>query len=181
MPYTCDLHSVGVLAVDAADPVRYLLIERSDGKGHAPVAGHVFDNHSGPREAARAEMAEEAGLAVVSLTLAAEGWMPNRCSGHIPEGCRPGHYWWIFEARVTGELDPCPEETRGAQWATATHLQHLAHQTVSYAHGNYPAPGLEPVWCHWLDHLGVISLSFKQREHVAALAATVPTTTSEGR
>ncbi|MGP4030221.1 NUDIX domain-containing protein [Actinomadura sp. 3N407] len=149
----CDGHSVGVIVVD--DYGRILIGDRADGAGAAPIAGHVYDAHSGPRSAAAAEVAEEVGLTVTRLTYLTSGWRANRCRrGDGPDG--PGHTWYLYRARAAGELQVDPDSYRNMRWAGPGELRTLAVRTLDYARGQVPpaewaeAPGIEPVWVLWL-------------------------------
>ncbi|MEV4258736.1 NUDIX hydrolase [Spirillospora sp. NPDC049652] len=164
LPKRCDNASVGVVITDPAG--RFLMFDRvTFPAGVAPVAGHVFDEHEGYADAARAEVAEELGLTVTGLEATrVGGWRSNRCR-RVPGSRGTGHQWQIFTATVTGALAPSVRETRNARWVTANEMQELAHRTTEYAvglltTGEFTArPGLEPVWCRWMADLGVIRLS----------------------
>ncbi len=156
----CDNASVGVLIADQAG--RLLMFERvRPPLGTAPPAGHV-DDHGGYESAAAAEVAEEVGLTVVSLDLVAEGWRGNRCRREAgPFGV--GHYWRVYAATVTGELDPDAAEARNAGWYTPAEVREPAARTVVYATGGTTTsefaaqPGIEPVWLRWLTAAGVVA------------------------
>lgn len=175
MPGGCDNASVGVLITD--DRGRYLMFDRNTPPdGCAPCAGHVFDEHTGYTDAARAEVAEELGLNAGRLTpLPAGGWRHNRCNrGPGPLGT--GHRWKIYQAEVSGELNPSPRETRNARWLTLREIQRLADRTAVYAHGRISAgdfaaaPGIEPVWVAFLADLHLITMNpgeLEDIEHVA--------------
>lgn len=164
LPKRCDNASVGVVITDPAG--RFLVFDRATfPAGVAPVAGHVFDEHEGYADAARAEVAEELGLTVAGLeTTHVGGWRSNRCR-RLPGSRGTGHQWQIFTATVTGTLAPSARETSSARWVTAEEIQGLARRTAEYATGllttvEFTArPGLEPVWCRWMAALGVIRLS----------------------
>jgi hypothetical protein len=183
----CDGASAGVMISDLEG--RWLMFERVKfPPGVAPVAGHVWDEHAGPgadpdeayEAAARAEVAEEVGLAVVSLVdTGIGGWRPNRC--RRPAGpAGTGHQWRIYRATVTGELAPSPTETRHPRWLTRAHLQQLAQVTVAYARGaldqeDWAArPGIEPVWVQWLVQLGLVDVHPGDLVLVDRLAAGGP-------
>jgi ADP-ribose pyrophosphatase YjhB (NUDIX family) len=151
----CDHKSVGIL-VRKND--RLLLIERRRPPyGFAPPAGHVDGRQI--ESAAVSELAEEVGLKAVSLTCVAQGRRQNKCR-------RMGgdwHDWWIFEATVTGEIDPNPKEVGQVIWCTEIELQSLAERTQRYKRGLVSAlawqadPGLEPVWLDWLLEIGELN------------------------
>jgi len=164
MPTTCCNTSVGVIITDIAG--RLLLIERADGRGVAPVAGHALDTHPSWADAARTEVAEEVGLTVTSLTdTGVGGWRPNQCGRDLPGLRGVGHEWRIYRADVSGALTPDPRETRGAAWYTLGQVQTLADATIQAAAGKHEdSRQLEPVWVEWLSDLGLITIS---REGVA--------------
>ncbi|MFC3981410.1 NUDIX hydrolase [Streptosporangium jomthongense] len=174
MTKICDRYSVGVL-ITSQD--RYLMFERATPPvGIAPVAGHV-DDHGIPADAARAEVFEEVGLTVDSLSLVTSGWRPNRCRRPVPAGGLPGHYWTIFQAQVSGTLNSSAREARNARWLDRPEIQRLAARTVSYAYGAISAaefsaaPGLEPVWLEWLHEAGIVEVTDDALTRVEDLAA----------
>lgn len=172
----CDNASVGVLLCD--EHGRWLMLERATfPAGVAPVAGHVFDDHAGYEDAARAEVAEELGLTVTSLELLpVGGWRPNRCRRR-PGSRGVGHQWQVYRATVTGTLTPSARETRNVRWHSAAELQQLAGVTVAYANGHItPAefedrPGIEPVWVQWLSDYDLISVTPEDLAAIDRLAA----------
>jgi 8-oxo-dGTP pyrophosphatase MutT (NUDIX family) len=156
----CDHTSVGILI---SCPRGLLVFERATSPhGISPVAGHI-DQHGGPEQAARAEVAEEVGLTVVRLQLLLDQWRPNRCR-RAPTGPAVGHHWWIFRGEVSGEVYPSTREVREPRWANPDRLQQLASRTVAHACGHLSRhefeqqPGLEPVWCRFLHSLGFLAL-----------------------
>jgi 8-oxo-dGTP pyrophosphatase MutT (NUDIX family) len=172
---TCDNTSVGVIITNAAGD--YLMFERATfPPGVAPVAGHV-DTHGTVRDAAEAEVREEVGLTVVSLSEITSGWRNNRCR-RLPGPRGVGHQWTVFHAVVTGDLAPSVRETRNVRWIPAADLQALADRTSAYAFGfvtdaDFAArPGLEPVWGQWLDAAGAIDLSPGELRNIDRLANT---------
>jgi ADP-ribose pyrophosphatase YjhB (NUDIX family) len=151
----CDHTSVGILIWRDG---RLLIIERrKPPPGFAPPAGHV-DDHGSYEDAATAEVQEEVGLEVVSLSLLGEGRRDNPC--RRVDGT--WHYWKIFEAQVTGTPKRSYEETKGLMWADGETLQKLANRTLAWQAKKLSdqqwiaSPGLEPVWFHWLSELRVI-------------------------
>lgn len=174
MTSICDRYSVGVLIVQDD---HLLMFERATPTvGVAPVAGHV-DDHGLPADAARAEVFEEVGLTVTSLSFVTSGWRPNRCRRQVPAGNVPGHYWTVFRAEVSGALTPSLRETRNASWLDRSEIQLLAARTVSYAYGAInetefaAAPGLEPVWLEWLYEAGIVEVTDDALARVDELAA----------
>ncbi|RCV49723.1 NUDIX domain-containing protein [Marinitenerispora sediminis] len=159
----CCGSSIGVIIRD--EHGRYLMIERGWWPvGHAPVAGHVYDQHADPVAAALAEVEEEVGLTVVDLKpVLGPVHLPNLCAS-LPAEPTPGHTWWVVEATVTGTLRPAEGETKGARWYTPGQVQALAQRTIDHARGvvgteEFTAhPGLEAVWIdllHRASHLEV--------------------------
>lgn len=159
----CDNASVGVLAERNG---RWLFIWRNTFPfSVAPVSGHVFDEHGSYRDAAVAEMREEAGLTVEGLfPTGAGGWRPNRCRRE-PGPAGTGHLWEVYRATVSGDLAPSPREVRLARWLSAPQMQLLANRTMLRAQGRVSdgswdeSPGIEPVWTGFLATLGMIRMS----------------------
>lgn len=175
MPGRCDNASVGVLITDGDG--RYLMFDRNTPPaGCAPCAGHVFDEHASYTDAARAEVAEELGLRAGHLTpLPAGGWRDNRCNrGPGPLGT--GHQWRIYQAEVSGQLNPSPRETRNTRWLTLREIQRLADRTAAHAHGRISAgefaaaPGIEPVWVAFLADLHLITMDPGDLEAIERVA-----------
>jgi ADP-ribose pyrophosphatase YjhB (NUDIX family) len=172
----CDNLSVGVLITD--DQGRYLLFRRARPPvGVAPPAGHV-DDHGSAEDAARAEVAEEVGLTVMSLTRVAHGWRDNACRRRPgPRGV--GHEWTVYRADVTGGLVSDTQEASDARWYTTREIQSLADRTVAYALGEVDedrfvaAPGLEPVWVEFLAVAAVIDVAPSDLVVVDRLAQSV--------
>jgi 8-oxo-dGTP pyrophosphatase MutT (NUDIX family) len=173
----CDNESVGVIVAD--DHGRYLLFRRARPPvGIAPVAGHV-DDHASVEDAARAEVAEEVGLAVTALTPLIVRWRRNICRRrHGPLG--PGHNWTVYRAQVAGTLTASPDEARDAQWYSLAELAHLAERTVAHARGELTAaqfaanPGIEPVWLDFLHQLGFVRVNPADLAAVDQLASQSP-------
>jgi hypothetical protein len=159
----CDNASVGII-IKGHDG-RYLFFDRKTfPPGTASAAGHVFDEHSGYRDAAAAEVNEELGLTVETLTLLSGGWRGNKCRRRPgPRGV--GHQWEIYLAEVSGELNPSTRKTKNVRWLTQSQLQKLTDRTVAYADGRVTdaqftaQPGIEPVWVQWLADAGLITAS----------------------
>jgi 8-oxo-dGTP pyrophosphatase MutT (NUDIX family) len=173
MRKVCCNTSVGVLISDGP---RHLLLTRPDGKGVAPVAGHVLDEHSSYEDAARAEAREEVGLTVTALTPVTGGWRANRC-GRAPGPRGHGHDWRVFLATEwSGAVVPSRRETRAVDWYGPAELQDLANRTCTAAQGRTTRhaweddPGLEGVWCRWLADAGLITLSEAQLAAIEAFA-----------
>jgi 8-oxo-dGTP pyrophosphatase MutT (NUDIX family) len=177
MAKLCDNASVGVLV--RGEGGRWLVFDRvSFPPGAAPCAGHVFDEHAGYEDAARAEVREELGLHVETLELTrAGGWRPNRCR-RDPGPSGVGHDWRVYLATVSGVLAPSPRETRNARWLDAAGLQRLADRTAAWAHGKVPdgefatEPGIEPVWAAFLAELGIVTISAADLAAIEASLAT---------
>jgi ADP-ribose pyrophosphatase YjhB (NUDIX family) len=177
MPYKCDNASVGVLITDYQG--RLLMIRRASFPvGIAPVAGHVFDEHTGYEEAAYAETEEEVGMLARGLVdTGTGGWRPNRCGardqGDDPRA--PGHEWKIYAAVASGE-PRTTDEAKEVGWYSQADIQALADRTARYALGGLhqklfeAKPGLEPVWVGFLQDLGVIHLAQYVLDAVAFVA-----------
>ncbi|NKQ54564.1 NUDIX hydrolase [Amycolatopsis sp. K13G38] len=155
----CDHAAVGVLI---SSPDGLLVFERArPPAGIAPVAGHV-DQHGGPEQAARIEVAEEVGLTVTSLDLLLTAWRPNHC--RRPTSDHVGHQWWIYRAQTSGPIRPSAQEVRAPRWLHQDQLQQYAHRTAAYAEGQLSEeqftakPGLEPVWVRFLHELQLVRL-----------------------
>jgi len=170
----CDNTSVGVIVTNGRGD--YLMFDRATfPPGTAPAAGHI-DDHGQPVDAARAEVAEELGLTVVTLEEVAGGWRNNRCR-RLPGRRGVGHLWTVYRATVTGDLDPSVRETNNVRWLPADSLQSLADRTAEHAHGRLTGaeftdrPGLEPVWVQWLADTGAIRLDAEDLTAIDLLAA----------
>lgn len=180
MPKICDRKVVGALIRNTNG--EYLMFRRGTPPvGIAPVAGHV-DDHGGYEAAARAEVSEEVGLAVVSLRPAMTAQRANACR-RDPGALPHGHHWEIFTADVDGELAPSAREVAGEpMWLGPDALQQIADRTVAYAHGQMPDedfaadPGLEPVWVGLLAALGTVHVGAEDREAVDLIARRPPRT-----
>ncbi|MQY09882.1 NUDIX domain-containing protein [Actinomadura macrotermitis] len=167
MTKECDNASVGVLirrpyASPGGDTHEYLVFNRRTAPaGIAPCAGHVFDDHEDYPSAACAEVREELGLTVTSLTEVTGGWRGNRCR-RAPGLAGVGHEWVVYLAETTGDLAPSARETSDARWLTPSALLREACRSLRYALGKIPPadwqarPGIEPVWVRWLVETGVI-------------------------
>ncbi|HEY4488908.1 MAG TPA: NUDIX domain-containing protein [Candidatus Paceibacterota bacterium] len=147
----CDHSSVGVLVYRDG---RLLLIDRKRPPfGLAAPAGHVDDHgDSGDTEeerykkAAIAELGEETGLTTLSLELVTEGRRDNPC--------RRGstwHYWRIYRAKTSGELNLSEEETQGHLWCNEQQMKELlAGKPILI---DEKEASLEPVWREWFSEL----------------------------
>lgn len=151
----CDHTSVGILVFRDG---KLLIIDRKRPPfGLAAPAGHV-DTHGNQddskeeqfEQAARNELEEETGLTAISLKLIDEGRMENPCR-------RPGgdwHYWRIYQAKATGELQPSLEETRGHVWCSREQMAGLLNnEPIMMEHGEI---SLEPVWRDWFARINVL-------------------------
>jgi len=107
-----DMHySVGALIKKDG---KYLLIDRSNPPfGFASVAGHVDDGED-EITALKREVEEESGLKIEKFKLLFEEdikW--NWCSEGIT-----GHYWYLFDCEVSGEITRNYLETKSIGWYT---------------------------------------------------------------
>ena len=174
---TCCKTSVGLIIYNAAR-THILMIKRGTAPaGIAPCAGHALDEHASYEAAGHAEAHEELGLKLTSLTwLEVGGFHPGRCRRHNSTG----HHWRLAEATVTGQLNPSPREVAAVAWYPLTALQALAERTAAWADGRLTTaeftadPGLEPVFCHWMDELGLTELPAGDLDRIETLAATPP-------
>lgn len=151
----CDHTSVGILVWQED---KLLLIERKKFPfGFAPPAGHL-DGDLDYEIAVKRELEEEVGLKAAKLNLIVGARKNNPCR-------RPGgtwHYWKIYQATVSGDLKPSPDETKQAGWYTKESLRALAERTKNYLTGKIPeeewqqSPGLEAVWREWFKELQII-------------------------
>lgn len=169
----CDGFAVGVIITDRAG--RVLLGDRVDGAGAAAVAGHIYDAHLGPDDAARAEVAEEVGLRITELIRMAAEWRPNRClRGDGPYG--PGHHWTLYRALVTGPMRVDAGSFTRMRWAGPGEVEELAQRSLAFARGQVSAagwrdrPGLELVWVRWLALTRLlITVSADELEEIEAV------------
>lgn len=172
---TCDNTSVGIVITNEAG--EYLMFDRNTfPPGTAPAAGHI-DDHGSAEDAARAEVEEELGLTVTALTHVTGWWRTNRCR-RLPGVRGVGHEWTVFQADVTGVLNPSARETRNVRWIPADDLQVLADRTVEYALGRLTddeftaRPGIEPVWMQWLAILAAIHVNPSELQLIDQLASS---------
>ncbi len=116
---------------------KYLLIDRNVlPYGFACPAGHV-DGEETPEKAIRREVNEETGLIVESLKLTISGELDgNWCSKGITT-----HYWYIFECKVSGNLNRDERETKSVGWYSREEIKKLK---------------LEPSWGYWFEKLRII-------------------------
>ncbi|MBI5733288.1 NUDIX domain-containing protein [Candidatus Jorgensenbacteria bacterium] len=127
-------YSVGALIQEKG---RYLLIERGvPPPGFAGIAGHIDQNET-PEEALKREVEEESGLKIQRYELLFQEFITwNWCSKGVT-----GHYWYLFECQVSGEIKINVRETKSIKWYTAEEIRTLA---------------LEPVWKHWFEKTEII-------------------------
>jgi 8-oxo-dGTP pyrophosphatase MutT (NUDIX family) len=172
----CDGTTVTVLIGDGTG--KYLFFDRATPPwGTAMPAGHI-DRHGSPEDAARAEVFEETGYTVTSLTWLNAGWRDNACRRRpfCLDG-RHGHFWHVYRGTVTGEPDPSPRETRNMRWLTKRDIQVLAARTAWYARARIsPAefraePGIEPAQVEWLIVAGLVTMHADDLDPITHLAA----------
>lgn len=164
----CCNTSVGVLATRPGDPDRYLFVERADGTGWAPVAGHALDTHTSWHAAVREEVMEETGLAVVDLAdTGVGGWRPNRCGRGMPGPLGWGHDWRVYRALVDGTVTLNPAEAVRHVWWTGDAIQEAAEDTLT-------RPGIEPVWVQWLIDYGLVTMTAEDAALIDALTRPAP-------
>lgn len=151
----CDNKSVGVI-VRKEDKI--LLIERKKfPHGFACPAGHV-DDHGSFEDAARDELREEVGLTIVGLKLLTETRKENKCRREGGDW----HYWKVYEAQTSGDLERSESETKQADWFDMNNIRKLAEKTNAYLKGKVAqedwdrSPGIEPVWLDFFEELKII-------------------------
>lgn len=173
----CDNRSVGVI-ITAPDDMYLLFHRTTPPTGRAPVAGHG-DGHAAAITAATADVREDIGLVIVSLTRTTfGGWRNNTC--HHPGPLGPGHDWTIFTATTTGILNPDLSSVGNPNWYHRTEMQWLADRTVAHARGDVPTadfaalPGLEPVWVRFFHRAGVVHVTDVDLAAVDVLATHTP-------
>jgi ADP-ribose pyrophosphatase YjhB (NUDIX family) len=157
MEKICDHTSVGML-VWKGD--KLLLIERARfPKGFAIPAGHV-DGDPTYEDAARRELKEEVGLDATGFTLVAEGRKENPC--RRKDGT--WHYWKLYRATTTGDVNRSQDETKQANWYSKDEIKSLAERTEKYRKGDVTddawndKPGLEPIMYDWFKELTIIQI-----------------------
>jgi len=155
MPKICDHTSVGMLIWNDD---KLLLVERSKFPfGFAPPAGHM-DGDASYEESAKREVEEEVGLKVENLELLVEGRKENKCRREDGSW----HYWKIYKAETTGEVQRSLDETKQAIWLSVDELKLLSQKTEEYLAGKISEeewqknPGLESVWYEWFKELKII-------------------------
>lgn len=162
MPKRCDFTSSAVIVRDVRG--RFALLQRARFPiAIAPASGHI-DQHGSPEQAAVAELAEELGL-----TVPIDALRPTSVQAQLVYNpCRrvdgDHHYWWVFEVTgVEADLNPSPQETRGAGWYSQDEVERLAQRTRDYQAGRLSPDewesesGLEDVWLGLLVQIGHLS------------------------
>lgn len=158
----CDNTSVGVIVTNSLHEVA-LLRRAKFPIAIAPPAGHEHP-HGSPEHAAIAEVYEEIGLTIAISALRRTAIQKRR----VDNQCRrPGgdhHLWSVFTANeFSGQIEPSPDETRGARWYPPREVEHLAERTrrLEAGHVSQEAwnrePGLEAVWLGFFAELGYVT------------------------
>jgi 8-oxo-dGTP pyrophosphatase MutT (NUDIX family) len=160
---TCDNSSVGAFVTDPDG--KLLVIERADGMGIAPPAGHAREHGGLLSDAIATEITEETGLTVIGTPVGIgdlTAWRGNRCGRQHPGLQGVGHKWVYYTATAVGTPTPDPRETKRVWFAAPHELSALAARTVLYARGQRTAqefadrPGIEPVWIRPLQQRGML-------------------------
>lgn len=165
-PTHCNNTSVGVL-VEREE--RFLLFRRVQKPyGIAPSAGHVDELHyvGQPDEeavyehAAYRELQEETRLTARKISPLLEIVLQNqcrRCGGDW-------HKWRIYRAEVEPDSEPygTDDESLDLRWYCRDEIIALAQRTKLYQAGSISeeewetCPGLEPVWLHIFNQVGML-------------------------
>jgi 8-oxo-dGTP pyrophosphatase MutT (NUDIX family) len=157
----CDNTSVGVIIRN--ENGAFALLRRARFPfGYAPVAGHI-DDHGSVEQAAIDEVVEEIGLHITQEDLHPTVIARTRFDYHCRRKGGTFHDWWVFTVgNYTGEIKPSLDETKGADWYTASELQLLADRARQYQaqmieQPEWEAdPGLEEIWVIMFAQLGYI-------------------------
>lgn len=159
---TCDNLSVGVV-IRSPEGNHALLKRAKFPIGMAPVAGHI-DEHGGPEIAAINEAWEEVGLTIAPDDLVVTAIKDRRVNNTCRRTGGDHHVWTVYEAaRFSGDINPDPDETKGAEWYTPEQVQAFADRTKAFLAGEINPndweenPGLEDVWLAFYVELGYVS------------------------
>ncbi|MDR0397782.1 MAG: NUDIX hydrolase [Candidatus Nomurabacteria bacterium] len=151
----CDHTSVGMIVFNEDREI--LLIERKKPPfGWAAPAGHV-DGDPSFEEATVRELREEVGLRALSCTLMLDEKINNPC--RRVDGS--WHHWKVYKMNTTGEIEQSEDEVKTYHWTDAGILRHLLEKTQRYENKEMTEqeweadPGLEPVWKHIFDKIGI--------------------------
>jgi hypothetical protein len=180
MPGRCDNASVGILISD--DRGRHLMFDRNTlPDGCAGRRARVRRPRQLPQcRVCRSRRGTRAQRRA-SHAAAGRGWRNNLCN-RGPGRLGTGHQWRIYQAAVSGELNPSPRETRNVRWLSPTEIQRLAERTAAHAHGRIAAgefaaaPGIEPVWAAFLADLHLITMGGADLEAIERVACFGPDT-----
>ncbi|MEK7217560.1 MAG: hypothetical protein AAB640_00790, partial [Patescibacteria group bacterium] len=72
------------------------------------------------------------------------------------------HYWKVYEAQTSGDLERSESETKQADWFDMNNIRKLAEKTNAYLKGKVAqedwdrSPGIEPVWLDFFEELKII-------------------------
>lgn len=153
----CDHQCVGVL-IWRNDYSELLLIERADGKGWAPPAGHLDGDKNSERSAVW-ELKEETGLDAKELAYVWSARTDNQCSRQDGNW----HEWDLYSGIVHNEnVKLNTTEVKSFCWANSAALEALAARTKQYLNAEISQekwkdfPGLEPVWLQLLSESGYL-------------------------
>lgn len=144
----CDNRSAGVLLYDDLGKI-YLIERMKEPYGWAPPAGHVDNDGTDYRAAAKRETMEEVGIKVKKITLLLSRTFNNKCRRRGGDF----HRWQVFRAKEWGgKPKRSKKETKDARWFTPDEVKVLAQRSALYLRGKVPEkeweknPGIEIVW-----------------------------------
>ncbi|HUD05784.1 MAG TPA: NUDIX domain-containing protein [Candidatus Saccharimonadales bacterium] len=161
MAKECDHLSVGVII--EKDEKIALLRRANFPIAISPPAGHV-DGHGSLEQTAVDEVFEELGLIVPVEGLINTDIVNRRVENKCQRIGGDHHSWTVYRATdFGGNLNPSPDETRGAGWYDKKQYEILANRTRQMREGILTPeewrqnPGLEEVWLGFLSELGYIN------------------------
>jgi hypothetical protein len=174
----CDHAAVGVMITTGSDStLQFLLLEQVPARpGFAPPTIHQ-DGHATHLAAAHTEIRTQTGYHLKTPVVVESGHLSDMCSREPGPGL-PGHFWHIYHGSISGDLSINRDQVISVRWATVPELQVLAEITARYARGELTLheflcrPGLQPVWVHWLNLLGHVTLPAIDLRRIHTVACT---------